>query len=409
MTAELAISAIDSVMIALAITILIPGLVLFIECIAAIFPNRSFSVPPQLGNVRFNILVPAHNEALGIESTIQTLRSQLSSSDRLVVVADNCSDNTADVARKAGATVIERYDSERRGKGYALDFGVRSMVNDPPDVVVIIDADCHATSGSLAKLVQAATATQKPVQGIYLIESPKPLSTKNAVSTLAITVKNWVRFAGLKNLGLSCLLTGTGMAMPWEVIQTASLASGNIVEDMNLGIDLAIGGHNPVFCPEAKFTSVLPQKEQAAKTQRTRWEHGHLQTIKTQVPRLLQASIQQQRPDLFILALDLLVPPLSLLVIGWIVAFIIGTVTFFLGLSPLPLVILGITGVMIAIAILSAWAKYCRQDLPAKILLSIPLYIFWKIPLYFEFLIKPQKTWIRTERDAKPQFTRHKS
>lgn len=193
--------------------------------------------------------------------------------------------------------------------------------------------------------------------------------------------------------------------MPWDIIQKAPLASGNIVEDMNLGMDLAIAGSSPLFCPEARVTSVLPQKEQAAKSQRTRWEHGHLQTITTQVPRLLKAAMQQGRLDLFVLALDLLVPPLSLLVMLWLLALVIAGGALWLGFSALPLIILGITGSLIAIAILAAWAKYCRHDLPAQTLLSIPLYIAWKIPLYFAFLFKRQKTWVRTERDIDPQST----
>lgn len=408
--AELTIAAANFALIVIAIALLIPGVVLFVECVAALVPNRVATAhPPGALRPRVAVLIPAHNEAVGIERTIRNLIPQLMSGDRLIVVADNCSDNTAQIAYQAGATAIERHDPDHRGKGYALDFGVRFMADDPPDVVVIVDADCFVSSGSVAELAQLSSERHRPVQALYLFETPKPLSAKGAVSTLAITVKNWVRLAGLKNLGMPCLLTGTGMAMPWDMIQKAPLASGNIVEDMNLGMDLAIAGYSPVFCPAARVTSVLPQKEQAAKSQRTRWEHGHLQTIATQVPRLLKAAIQQLRLDLFVLALDLLIPPLSLLVMLWLLGLIVAIVAVGLGLSAIPLMMLSLTGGLIAIAILAAWAKYCRQDLPAQTLLSIPLYILWKIPLYFSFLVKRQKSWVRTERDIDPHSTHSKN
>ena len=129
--------------------------------------------------------------------------------------------------------------------------------------------------------------------------------------------KTGVRPQGLDRLGFPGILTGTGMAFPWSVIQSASLASGNIVEDMQLSMDLAIAGHPTLFCPDTKVIGLLPQQAQAAKSQRTRWEHGHLQTMLTQVPRLVREALRQKRLDLLVIALDLSVPPLSLLVMIW--------------------------------------------------------------------------------------------
>jgi len=403
--AELLIMATNGVLIAIAVLLLVPISMLFIECVAALFPSRSyFKLIDHRPSIA--VLIPAHNEEVGIGSTVVPLLDQLTARDRLIVVADNCSDHTASIARELGATVIERQDAEHRGKGYALDFGVRFMAADPPDVVVIVDADCRVTPGSIERLAQLAAAHNCPVQATYLFEQSANPSAKNAVSTLAIIVKNWVRLAGLNNLGMPCLLTGTGMAMPWDIIQNAPLASGNIVEDMNLGIDLAIAGHSPIFCPEARVTSVLPQKDQAAKSQRTRWEHGHLQTIKTQVPRLLKVSLQTMRLDLLVLAWDLSIPPLSLLVMLWLAATVASLLSLWLGASQIPAMLLGVSGGLLISAILLAWAKYARAYLPAKTLIAIPLYLLWKIPVYFAFLFKPQKAWVRTERDVPSNLPR---
>lgn len=384
-----------------ALVLLVPTTVLFVECIAALRPVRRSRQRADLAQPTIAILVPAHNEAWGIEATLQTLLPQLEGSDQLVVIADNCEDETAEISRQAGATVIERQNLELRGKGYALDFGLKFLSANPPDVVVIVDADCLVSPGSIEKIARMAIEQTRPVQATYLLTRPTRPSPKDAVSVLAFTVKNLVRPFGLKQLGLPNLLTGTGMALPWSLVHSISLASGNLVEDMQLALDLAMAGHPPTFCVDARVIGALPQQQQAAKTQRTRWEHGHLQTLQTQVPRLTIAALRQRRFDLFALALDLSVPPLSLLVMLWLAVSAIALgATLWLQISPLPGLLLALEGSLLLVAILAAWFKFCRVELPFKTLLSVPLYVLWKIPLYLGFLIKPQTKWVRTERDA---------
>ena len=355
-----------------------------------------------MNNKQVTVLIPAHNEASGIGQTLTTLLPQLTPQDRIVVVADNCTDKTAEIARKFAVTVLERQDSKRLGKGYALDYGLRFLEADPPSVVVLVDADCIVHSGTIDRLAQVALTSGRPVQATYLQAQPANPTPKDAVSALAILVKNLVRQQGLARLGLPCLLYGTGMAFPWSVISIAPLASSNLVEDMQLAIDLALAGHPPIFCPEAKVTGILPQQEQAAKTQRTRWEHGHLQTLVNQVPRLLKASIRQGRFELFTLALELGVPPLSLLVMLWGVAMGGALLAGILGATWIPALILALAGLLIFISIVGAWAKFGRSHIPGLVLLTIPFYLLWKIPLYFAFLVRPQKKWIRTQRDTFP-------
>jgi cellulose synthase/poly-beta-1,6-N-acetylglucosamine synthase-like glycosyltransferase len=263
----------------------------------------------------------------------------------------------------------------------------------------MVDADCLVSPGAIEKIARQAITYSRPVQATYLMTRPASLKSRDAVSLLAFTVKNLVRPVGLDCLGLPCLLTGTGMAFPWKVIQQVSLASGNIVEDMKLALDFVLSGHPPTFCLEAEVTGVLPQQAHAEKSQRTRWEHGHLQTMLTQVPHLIKASVQKRRFDLLAIALDLCIPPLSLLVILWLSVAGAALVLALLGGSQIPVFLLAIEGILIFSAVLAAWAKFAREDLPLKTLLSIPLYVLWKIPLYFAFLVKPQTKWVRTERD----------
>ncbi len=378
------------------------ALVLLVECIAALFPTirqTENTLDESLLNPKVTILVPAHNEENVIHGTLTNLISTLKPYQDVVAIADNCSDATAEIARNAGVTVIERQDSERLGKGYALDYGLQHLAKTAPDVVVFVDADCQVDRDAIAILSETAIATGKPVQANYLMAKPKQPSPKDSISAFAFKVKNLVRSRGMSRLGLPCLLAGTGMAFPWSVISSINVASSDIVEDMKLGLDLSIVGHSPIFCPDARVIGNLPQNIKAAESQRTRWEHGHLLTLLTYVPKLVLAGTTQRRSKLFISALDLCIPPLSLFVVMWVSMMFISLLFFVVTSLWIPLVITGITGLFITAAILISWAKFARSDLPFQELLAVPIYILWKIPLYLKFLIQPQKSWIRTKRD----------
>jgi cellulose synthase/poly-beta-1,6-N-acetylglucosamine synthase-like glycosyltransferase len=397
---QLAFLFIDTIIFTIAIILLIPVAVLFLECTAALLSRRNSTGDTKSPRPKLAVLIPAYNEAAGIAATISTILPQLTSDDRLLVIADNCTDETANIARNSGAIAIERQDTERKGKGYALDFGLKSIESDPPEVVIMVDADCICQPDSLETLARVAVDSKRPVQATYLMEQPPNPTPKDSISALAFLVKNLVRPSGLKQLGYPSLLTGTGMAFPWSIIRSVSLASSNIVEDMQMSLDLAIAGYPTVFCPEANVTGCLPQQQQAAKSQRTRWEHGHIQTLLTQTPRLATASVQQKRFDLLAIALDLSVPPLSLLVAIWVATFAVSLLATILGTSPIPAILLAVQGILILISIVGAWAKFGRDNISGLTLLSVPFYILWKIPLYLGFILKRQTKWVRTERDV---------
>lgn len=130
----------------LAAIALLPVLLLLVQVLMACLPARA---QPLGNNARpqVAVLVPAHDEASLIGATLASIAPQLRPGDRLLVVADNCTDDTAQLAREAGAEVVERRDARLRGKGYALDFGVRHLASQPPEVVIVVDADCQVGEG----------------------------------------------------------------------------------------------------------------------------------------------------------------------------------------------------------------------------------------------------------------------
>ncbi|MEM7555059.1 MAG: glycosyltransferase family 2 protein [Cyanobacteria bacterium P01_A01_bin.84] len=371
---------------------------LLLECIAALLPFDIKIGRQSRTDIKVTVLVPAHNEELVIEKTLKSITEGLQPQDDIVVIADNCDDNTARIAQIPGVTVIERYDYQHKGKGYALDYGLQYLDKNPPDVVIFIDADTKVEEDAIEQITQLAIATGRPVQANYLMAQPKTSSPKDLISAFAFKVKNLVRSKGLNYLGVPCILAGSGMAFPWEVIKKVDLASGNIVEDMKLGMDLVLAGHEAIICPTARVLGCLPSHQETAKSQRTRWEHGHLQTLITYTPQLLIASWQQKRPKLIIGAIDLSIPPLSLLVIIWLALTSAAFLWGILGISWLSLTILSAAGLSLLTAIGTAWAGFARKDIPLLELLAIPIYILWKIPVYFKFLLKPQKNWERTRR-----------
>ncbi|VTU01960.1 Glycosyl transferase OS=Oscillatoriales cyanobacterium JSC-12 GN=OsccyDRAFT_0485 PE=4 SV=1: Glyco_tranf_2_3 [Gemmataceae bacterium] len=387
----------DYCALAAAVVLAVPLLVLAVECVVA-SARRVRPTPPPQGRVPCAVLIPAHNEELGLGRTLDALAPELIPGDRVLVVADNCTDRTAHVARgRANVEVVERFDATRRGKGYALAFGVDVLRDQPPAVVVVLDADCVIGPGSLARLVVLAHETQRPVQAAYRMDPPAGAKAERGIAAFAFVVKNVVRPLGLKRLGQPCLLTGTGMAFPWPVISAAKLGHGHIVEDMQLAVDLVVAGHGPRFAPDAAVSAEFPTADAAAGGQRRRWEHGHLRVIRAGVPRLLASALKGRLSSLA-LALELGVPPLSALVLvaGAVLVALTGYAVF--GGSPWPAAVLGTACSLAALGLTAAWLRFGRSVLPVRTLLRVPLYAVRKVPLYLGFFTKPQAEWVRTER-----------
>ena len=359
---------------------------------------RRTSPRQQAANAgRTTILMPAHNEATGIGRTIADVAPLLPPGARLLIVADNCMDDTAELARTSGCEVIERHDPDRRGKGFALAFGRDHLSADPPDCVIVLDADCIPEGDALTQLSAKAIQTGQPVQACYLMRPDRSGGPMVQISNFAFLIKNLVRQRGASAIGAPALLTGTGMAFPWSIFKDAPLASGNIVEDLALGVDLSRAGHVPRFMEEARVWSVAAS-EQDTLTQRTRWEHGFVATARSHGLPLALEGIRKMRWPLFWLGLHLLVPPLALLFMagtGILAALLLLTI---LGADALPALVLFAVMSVSGIAILTAWSRFGRAMIAPGALLRLPLYALWKIPVYLKLVRGAQTDWVRTKR-----------
>src|SRR5215467_6370254 len=273
-------------------------------CLALRKERTSPGAAPGSPSHRTAVLIPAHNEGVGILPTIRDVQAQLGLNDRILVVADNCTDDTAAVVRAAGAEVIVRADLARRGNGYALEFGVRPLGLNPPDVVVIMDADCRLGENTLRHLSDRAMASGRPVQSLYSMLAPENGPPSKGVNLFTWRVKNRIRPLGLELFGLPTQLFGTGMAFPFGLLSGRDLGNSRLAEDTALGIALASSGHPPHFVSEAKVYSYFPASQAGSEQQRLRWEKGHIDNIVELVPKALVKSLRSGNLSLAALALD---------------------------------------------------------------------------------------------------------
>ena len=346
------------------------------------------------------ILIPAHNEEDVIGATLRGLR-QTAPMAHLLVVADNCNDRTAEIAREAGAEVVERHDTERRGKGYALAFGRDHLRAREPRVVMVLDADCRLEPGSDAAMIAAVESQGKAVQASNLFELDKSAPAMVQISNFAMLVKNLFRVRGMRRIGGTAMLFGTGMGFPWRIFKDLELASGEAVEDLGLAIRMIREGHRIGLAEQAKVFS-RAASALATVGQRSRWEHGFMaHALKFALPSLVRGLAGFKR-SLAALGIHMLIPPLALLMVVALVALAALACLSAAGASLLPLTALAMALALAVVSIALAWLAGGHRYLSARALALLPFYLIWKIPIYLRFVTARQLGWNRTPRDVTP-------
>lgn len=364
------------------------------EVMAGLRPLKSAT--PHARDARGVILIPAHNEEGVIGPTVAAMKAEGGDQFELVVVADNCTDRTADIARAAGAAVIVRDEPERRGKGFALAFARELLRSEPPDVVIVVDADCRLDRNSLRALAFAGFL--RPCQAVNLLASDLRAPALVQISTFAFMIKNLVRQRGLQRIAGRVHLTGTGMAFPWTVFAGADLGGSNIVEDLALGLELSRGTARPTLIEAATVWSPAASAD-GTLVQRRRWEGGYLATALKTAPPALMRSLAQADVLGLCGALDLCVPPLALLFVLNAIALLLTLVGIALGGALWPVLAQIATGTLAIVALALAWSREGRRFASGASLLRLPLYVLWKLPLYAGLARRgAPKEWLRTGR-----------
>lgn len=369
---------------------------------------RSPSISPS-NPLLLAVIVPAHDEELVLAGTLASLRAQAYPAEcfEIVVVADNCTDSTAAIARSSGATVLERTSGAERGKGYALNHAVKHLLAQPlvADGFVIIDADTVAAPDFLAQISARISQNQDPRgygawQGRYGVLNARD-GWRAALMMAAFDLVNHVKPLGRDTLGLSAGLKGNGMAFTRAIAEALPWPGGSLTEDLDYGLELSRRFNLRVqYVPEACVEAQMPATAGQAASQRSRWERGRFGLVRERALPLLGEGLRCRSRLLLDAAWELLTPPLAevaalLLLFAGLTAF--GTAVSLLphpviwiaaaaaGLLGLTLYVLG--GLRVAGAGREAYAA----------LLRAPFYVLWKFALLFTGRRK-SAGWVRTER-----------
>lgn len=376
------------------------NLVLSIEVIVGLVPHKT-KRSRDLGRKEVVVIVPAHNEQAMIHDTLSALVAASNERGWVLVIADNCSDSTAEIARSHSVVVSERFDETRRGKGFALDHARGELRAGPPDCVVVVDADCSIDRASLDALVHKCLESGLPAQAINLLRPERGASPIVQISNFAFFLKNSVRQRGLQRLAGRVHLTGTGMAFPWHVFESARLATSSIVEDLQLGIDLAEAGYLPQLVPQA-FVWSGSASDAETMVQRRRWEGGFLAKAFSSAPRVLLRAVECGDARRVWAALDLFVPPVALLVILNAFTLVVGLTITLLDFGGRPQLVMAATSFVAVVAVVMlAWIKEGLPFMSLRALASAPFYVIRKFALYGRLLLTGAPAeWQRTKRDG---------
>jgi cellulose synthase/poly-beta-1,6-N-acetylglucosamine synthase-like glycosyltransferase len=282
----------------------------------AVQPRRAAPSKPV---TRFAVLVPAHDEALGIGVALDSLLALDYPPDlyRVHVVADNCTDDTAEVVRRKGCEAHERRDPTNPGKGPALNWLSDRLEarGDEFDAVAVVDADTSLDAGFLLAMDRAVRAGAQAAQGYYSVREPDA-SPAATLRYAALACRHHLRPLGRNRLGGSSGLYGNGMVFDRKLMAKRRW-SGHLVEDAEFQNELLLDGHLVHYVPDAVVRAEMPTTMQAATTQNERWERGRLEIARRYVPTLAVRLVTARRRRIaFADAIgDHLTPPLSTLIV----------------------------------------------------------------------------------------------
>ena len=369
---------------------------------------RAASAPAH----RFLVLVPAHNE----ERLLPRLLASLAAMDfprsmfEVHVVADNCSDGTASVAREAGAHVHERTDTSKAGKGFALQWLLGRIwdAGVAHDAVVILDADSVVSANFLSVMDAHLASGDRVVQAYYAVEDPGR-TWSVGIRYAAIAAVHYLRPLARSVLGASVGLKGNGMVFAADVVRHYPW-SASITEDIEYHLRLLLGGEKVAFAPDAVVWAEMPDTLASARSQNVRWERGRLETARLYVPRLVAQARARRSYAMLDAAVDQLIPPLSV-VVGLSAALAGGAVvTSVWGrrrarrgacrIDPLVGLSAGVVGGEIAY-VLSGLLLARAPGSVYRALLFAPVFAAWKLLVYARVLLGlDRQGWTRTARNV---------
>ena len=341
---------------------------------------------------RLAVIVPAHNEEALIGRCVCSILASRPQFVEVLVVAHNCSDNTAVEAERAGARVLRLNESSQSGKGCALHHGFLTALAEGFDAVLVIDADSVVSTNLVEAARNSFRSGSQAVQCRYEMLAATS-NRRGQLMSLAFMGFNVIRPAGRERLGLSAGIFGNGFGMRREVLEQLPYEARSTTEDLEYHLMLVDAGIRVAFLDSAHVASEAPASSSGASTQRERWEGGRFRMMKQWTPRLLVRVLSGNFRALEPL-LDLLGLPLALEV---------GLLTVALCLPVEWLRFYAVAALaLIGLHVLVAAAKGPDFRGAMKALVTAPFYILWKLWMLPRIwrASRADAPWVRTSRDA---------
>ncbi len=361
--------------------------------------SRSRQAAP--GQRRFALLVPAHNEASVIGTTVSNMLQLNYQRDRfdVIVVADNCDDDTFQLAREAGAICHERNIGPSGRKAFALSWLLEqlSFEKHQYDAIVVFDADSRPSADFLTIMSSNLQAGESVIQGQHVISNPEA-SVFTRLADIDMRLNNRLRNQSRSNLGLSCRLMGDAMCFHRTILERFPWNAFSLVEDREYGIQLVRQGIHLHYAPEAKSFGQAARGWARAKSQRMRWSGGMMDLRRRYVPSLLSAGFRRRDMSALDQGIELILPPYSLMALA--------------GIAVLMLQLLfpssaSSTSIAMTLLIILAWILVPVFGLlfdraPASLYPYIflgPAYAVWRIWVSLLAILRlNQLQWVRTKR-----------
>jgi cellulose synthase/poly-beta-1,6-N-acetylglucosamine synthase-like glycosyltransferase len=356
--------------------------------------------PGSARQLRFDVIVPAHNEASGIERTVGSLRRLDWPADRyrILVVADNCTDATAEIARTAGATVLERTDPQLRGKGHALQFAFHaSAAQGCADAVAVVDADAEVSPNLLEAFAARLAAGAEAVQAHYGILNPMD-SWRTRLLTIAKGSFHILRSRARERLQVSAGIRGNGWCVTHALLRRVPYAALSLTEDLEFGIALGLAGIRVHYADDAHADGDMVSGAAVAATQRRRWERGRFALIRSRSAPLLTAAWRRRSALCLDLAFDLLVLPLSYVTLNVVVLLIAAGAAAWRQVAGAAWLWLAAgCGFSLVLYVLRGWQLSGIGARGIFDLARAPFFLVWKLALMFRS--HDSGEWIRTHRE----------
>lgn len=372
------------------------GYLLLITLAAYAFRKRTARHRPDF---RMAVVIPAHNEAEQLDQIIADLAVLDFPTENFAVffIADNCTDQTAEIARAAGYQAAERHNPALRGKGHALDWFLKSHQDalGAFDAITIVDADMRIEPAYLREL-----AASLAVPGVRVVQASNAVAKpgtnwRTALGYLGFSVINHVRPAGRETLGGTAELRGSGMAFESSLLLTLGWPAHSLAEDVEFSKQLLLDGISVRYNPDARVTSELAARRDQAQVQQQRWEGGKADIVRRFFPRLLRKALETRQWRYIDAVLDILVPPLSILVLllagtGMLAALVHAAWAGLIAACACALAVCVLSGPLLTHAPWKVWLYLC----------AAPVFVAWKMPVYARILLaKAPIAWQRTPRN----------